>query len=107
MNRYRIFVMLAWEPRLGAYLYPVGVLGLPADGDTYVSWVPLTYERALPWLHRTRGTINEHLVDAWLESDQLAEMPAPSRQVPLHDAVEAALDQVLAEVLPRLHERDG
>ncbi|MBO2448677.1 hypothetical protein J4573_16365 [Actinomadura barringtoniae] len=112
MTTWRAFVMLAWEPKFGAYVYPVGVFGVTAGaaavlGEPYVSWVPMTYERGLSWRRRLANPITEELVQDWADRGQLTEVPllAGSAEAVLAETVETLLNGLLIEVLPVFHER--
>lgn len=114
MTARRVFVMLAWEPTLGAYAYPIGAFGVTAAGSMdglgrpYVSWVPMTYERGLVWRRRLAAPITDELTGEWLDRGQLAEVPvqgSASAQTTVADTVEMLLDGILLKVLPAFCER--
>jgi hypothetical protein len=109
----RLFVLLTWHPALGVTADPVGVLGLEdSTGGTckhYVSWVPLSSQTGSGWRSRLAAPPTTASVTSWLADEgacQLAEIPAPAGAVSLPDAVEGALDTLLAEVIPRLPPRE-
>ena len=99
MNAARVFILQTWHPTIGATIFPVGVLGLAPDGGWHASWVPLTYHRARGWHARLRDGVNEERIAAWLGesgTEQLTELTPPTGALSLQDAVEIAMDRVLA-----------
>jgi hypothetical protein len=100
----RVFVLLTWHPAAGAAIFPVGVLGVGPDGATCTSWVPLTHHRARGWRTRLRDGANAERLEVWLTesgTEQLAEV-VPPEQLPLRQAVEAVMNELLTGVLPTL-----
>ncbi|MGP4027191.1 hypothetical protein [Actinomadura sp. 3N407] len=104
----RLFLMLVWHPAFGAAVDPVGVLGVDerpvAVPKTYTAWTPMTYDRAAPWRRRLATPPTPSQIELWLEEDNalaLEEIEAPNGGR-LPDAADAALDTVLATVVPLL-----
>lgn len=113
-NPLRLFLMLVWHPAFGAAVDPVGVLGVDerpvVDGrpvavlKTYTAWTPMTYDRAAPWRRRLATPPTPSQIELWLEEDNalaLEEIEAPNGGR-LPDVADAALDTVLATVVPLL-----
>jgi hypothetical protein len=105
----KLFILLDWHPALGVAADPAGVLGLAEDAGGrcthYVSWIPRTAITACGWRARLTIAPTMAAVRRWLAEQgicQLAEIPVPTGTASLPDAVEAAVDMLLAEVIPRL-----
>jgi hypothetical protein len=99
----RVFALLTWHTSLGAAVRPVGVLAVDEAGDTYVSWVPLSYALARTWRQRLKTPTSLKRLRAWQDADgtdQLAELEVSALSV--RDAAEAVMDQVLAGIMPWL-----
>jgi hypothetical protein len=101
--------MLSWEPSLGAFVHPVGVFGVLAGPGVvpYVSWVPMTYERATVWRRRLARRVTAELIEDWVVAGQVAEVSVADGVRPLPEIVEALLTGLLVEVLPVFEWRRG
>jgi hypothetical protein len=107
----RLFVLLDWHPALGTAADPAGVLGMDGSPGTaaYISWIPQIVRTTGGWRSRLTTSPTVAAVTKWLEDEgtcQLAEIPVPAGAVSLPDAVEAAVDMLLAEVIPYLPLRE-
>jgi hypothetical protein len=105
----RLFVLLTWHPALGLAIDPVGVLGMEqtAGGSCthYVSWIPSSARTSSGWPARLTAAPSMATLSVWLEehgSLQLTEIPVPPGVASLVDAVELAVDGLLADVVPFL-----
>lgn len=95
-------LLLAADHATGAATLPVGVLGVDGD-DHHASWVPLE-PRADAWKDRLNAAAGITLAERiafWSESANgltldLAQLDETTPDLPLHEAVEAALDAILA-----------
>jgi len=108
----RLFVLLDWHAALGAAADPAGVLGTDDNPGTaaYISWIPQIVRTTGGWRSRLTTAPTVAAVTKWLEDEgtcQLAEIPVPAGAVSLPDAVEAAVDMLLAEVIPFLSPREA
>lgn len=106
---YELYVLLAWHPPLGIAAYPVGVLAMSVSGS-YVAWLPMTYEKATPWRRRLIAPATPDQVRGWLEQDgtvQLAPAKPPAAELPMDDAAEVVLQQLIAEVIAFLDPSGG
>lgn len=102
---YELYVLLVWHPPLGMAAYPVGVLAM-SEGARYVAWLPMAYEKAIPWRRRLAGPTTPDQVRAWAEESgavQLAPAELPAADLPMDEAAEVVLKQLIAEVIPLLH----
>jgi hypothetical protein len=105
----RLFVLLSWHPALGLAIDPVGVLGVESAAGGrrrhYVSWIPSPAGTSSGWPARLTTSPTTAAITAWLDdhgTTQLAEIPVPPGTTSLADAVEIAVDGLLADVIPHL-----
>jgi hypothetical protein len=108
----RLFVLLDWSPALGVAADPAGVLGMDDSTGTaaYLSWIPQIVRTGGGWRSRLTAPPAMAAVTSWLADEgscQLAEIPVPAGAPSLPDAVEAAVDMLLAEVIPFLPPREA
>jgi hypothetical protein len=97
-----LWVLLVADQVTGAATRPVGVLGVAGD-DHHVSWLPLE-PRADVWQDRLVAPSEVPIAERvafWAQqangrSIDLAPLDPPPGGAGLHDAVEAAIDELLA-----------
>lgn len=95
----RVFVLLGHDPDTGAATVPVGVLGVGAEGERAVSWMPYE-ERDGGWRARVATATAPDALEHWAELADgvgwdILEVAGPSSSH-LRDDVEAVLDELLA-----------
>lgn len=104
-DRGGLWVLLVGDPATGAATRPVGVLGA-TDTDHHVSWLPLE-PAATPWRERLAAPSRLPMarrVAFWAEHANgltldLAPVEADPASGSLRDAVEGAVDDLLAALL--------
>ena len=99
MSDYRIFVLLGHDPDTGAATTAVGVLGVGADGERTVSWVPYE-EHDGGWRARVATATAADAPEHWAEladgvAWDIAEV-ATSSSPDLRGDVESVVDELLA-----------
>lgn len=98
MSANRIFVLLGHDPDTGAATVPAGVLGVGADDERAVSWVPYE-ERDGGWRARVATATAADALEHWAE---LADgvgwdiLEVASSSSDLRGDVEAVVDELLA-----------
>ena len=94
----RIFLLLEWDPDLGAAADLVGVLGIEDGRDALAEWIPWHPDLAR-WYQRVREGVDTRRVATWLDEDAtlaIAEVTKHAPDLDLRTAVAAALDAQLA-----------
>ena len=94
----RIFLLLEWDPDLGAAADLVGVLGIEDGRDALVEWIPWHPDLAR-WYRRVRDGVDAQRIAAWLHEDAtlaITEVTEHAPDLDLRTAVAGALDAQLA-----------